>query len=64
VSAAPVNIEINNYSNAKVETAETTGEDGSKRIVMTIRSVVKDMFGDGSLDKTMKVGYGLSRAAS
>ncbi len=64
VSAAPVNIEINNYSSAKVEAAETTNEDGSKRIVMTIRSVVKDMFGDGSMDKTMKVGYGLSRAAA
>jgi hypothetical protein len=47
-----------------VEAAETTNEDGSKRIVMTIRSVVKDMFGDGSMDKTMKVGYGLSRAAA
>jgi phage-related minor tail protein len=64
VSAAPISIEVNNYSNAKVETAEATGEDGSKRIVMTIRNVVKDMFGDGSMDKTMKVGYGLSRSAS
>jgi hypothetical protein len=63
VAAAPVKIEVNNYSSATVETAETTNSDGSKQVVMTIRNTVKDMFGDGSMDKTMRVAYGLSRSA-
>jgi phage-related minor tail protein len=64
VAAAPVSVTVNNYSDVKVSTAESTGDDGSRQISITIQREVKSMFGDGSMDKVMRGSYGLSRQAA
>jgi lambda family phage tail tape measure protein len=57
-------INVINNAGVEVQTAEKTGDDGSKIIDIMIERKVKDMFSSGAMDKQMRVGYGLSRAAS
>jgi phage-related minor tail protein len=57
-------INVINNAGVEVQTAESTGNDGQKVIDIMIEKKVKDMFGSGQMDKTMKVGYGLNRSAA
>jgi phage-related minor tail protein len=64
VEASPTNITIINNAGAEVQTSEVTNSDGSKQIDILIERKVKDMFGSGSMDKSMRSSYGLTRAAT
>jgi len=62
VQASPVTVNINNNAGVEVSASESSNEDGSKNIDIFIEKKVKEMFGSGAMDKTMKAGYGLSRS--
>jgi tape measure domain-containing protein len=64
VEASPTNITIINNAGAEVQASEVTNSDGSKQIDILIERKVKDMFGSGSMDKSMRSSYGLTRAAT
>jgi len=59
------NIVVNNMNSQdnEVSTKETTNEKGQKQIEIFIEKKVKDLFGSGGLDKTMKSAYNLRRSA-
>jgi lambda family phage tail tape measure protein len=61
VEAASTNITIVNNAGADVQATETTNSDGSKQIDIFIERKVKEMFGGGTMDKSMKSSYGLTR---
>jgi tape measure domain-containing protein len=61
VEASPTNITIVNNAGADVQATETTNSDGSKQIDIFIERKVKEMFGTGTMDKSMKSSYGLTR---
>jgi hypothetical protein len=58
------NIVVNNHNaqDNEVSTKETTNEKGQKQIEIFIEKKVKDMFGSGGMDKTMKSAYNLRRS--
>jgi hypothetical protein len=64
VKASPVNVTVNNNMSetASVQVQETNKPDGSKEISVMIERRVKEMFANGSMDKSMRGAYGLSRA--
>jgi hypothetical protein len=49
---------------AVVKAAEVTNNDGSKSIKIMIEREVKELFGTGAMDKSMRSSYGLVRVAS
>jgi DNA-binding HxlR family transcriptional regulator len=51
----------NNASGVEATPVETTNSDGSRVIEITVERMMKDKFSSGSMDKTMKSSYGLSR---
>jgi hypothetical protein len=59
-------ITINNMMSgeAKVTAAETTNRDGSKSIKIMVEREVKELFGSGAMDKSMRASYGLMRVAT
>lgn len=59
------NIVVNNMNSQdnEVSTKETTNEKGQKQIEIFIEKKVKDLFGSGGMDKTMKSAYNLRRSA-
>jgi tape measure domain-containing protein len=57
-------VNVYNSADATVKTAETTNADGSKQIDIMIEKKVKELFGTGAMDKSMRASYGLVRAAS
>jgi tape measure domain-containing protein len=61
VEAAPTNITIINNAGADVQATETTNSDGTKQIDIYVERKVKEMFGGGAMDKSMKTSYGLTR---
>jgi len=64
VAATPSNVQVNVYNedkNTKVETASTTQPDGSVILDIRIAKKVNEMFAGGSMDKTMRSNYGLTR---
>jgi hypothetical protein len=61
--ASPTNIVINNNAQVEVTASESTNMDGMKTIDIMIEKKVKDMFGTGQMDKSMRSSYGLNRAA-
>jgi hypothetical protein len=61
VAASPVNIEVNNYTDTSVQTSSRDNVDMSKTITVEIRRQVKQALTDGSMDRTMRSAYGLSR---
>ena len=64
VAATPSNVQVNVYNedkDAKVETAATTSPDGSVILDIRIAKKVNEMFAGGSMDKTMRSQYGLTR---
>ena len=58
---AKVNVVINNNSRAQVEAAETTGQDGSKQIEVTIRDVVRSQILEGGFDRQFRGAFGMVR---
>lgn len=61
-SGTVININNNNAKENEVTTKETTNDKGQKQIEIFIEKKVKDMFGSGGMDKTMKASYGLRRS--
>jgi hypothetical protein len=66
IQQAPTQITINNTMSgeAVVKAAEVTNNDGSKSIKIMIEREVKELFGTGAMDKSMRSSYGLVRVAS
>ena len=62
VGASPVNIEIINQAGVEVSASSTDNEDGSRNIQVMIVKQMKDAFGNGTMDKTMRSAYGLNRS--
>lgn len=58
---APVNIQVINNSNASVSSQETTGPDGSRQIKFMIQGAVQEAISNGSLDRSMRSSYGVTR---
>ena len=54
-----VNVKNENKDN-KVEVKESQRQDGSKQIDIMIKRQVSQMFGDGTMDKTMARRFGMS----
>ena len=63
-SAGPTTVNVYNNAGTEVKTSETTNSDGSKPIDILIEKKVKDLFGSGSMDKSMRASYGLVRSAA
>jgi hypothetical protein len=65
-ASQPMNVVINNTvsNDTKVSVAETTNADGNKQLTVMIEKQVKELFGTGAMDKSMRASYGLVRAAS
>lgn len=63
VKASPVNVTVNNNisETAEVKVQETNKADGTKEIAILIEKRVKELFATGSMDRTMRGAYGLSR---
>ena len=61
VGASPVNVQVNNYTDAEVKTSEATNVDGQRMIKIEIRRQVREALADGSMDRTMRTSYGVSR---
>jgi lambda family phage tail tape measure protein len=57
-------VNVYNSADATVKTSETTNADGSKQIDIMIERKVKELFGSGSMDKSMRASYGLVRSAA
>jgi hypothetical protein len=55
---------VYNSADVTVKTAETTNQDGTKQIDIMIEKKVKELFGTGAMDKSMRASYGLVRAAT
>jgi tape measure domain-containing protein len=64
VSSAPTTVNIYNNAAVEVTATENTNADGMKSVDILIEKKVKDMFGTGQMDKSMKSAYGLNRAAA
>jgi phage-related minor tail protein len=54
-------ININNYSNAKIETQETEASNGDKTIDVMISEAVKREIKRGGFDSANRSSYGLTR---
>lgn len=54
-------VNVFNEAGGKAETRERRGPDGQRIIDVMIRSTVRNMFGDGSLDNAMQQNYRLTR---
>lgn len=61
VAASPVTVNVVNHADANVTTASRDNTDGSRQIDIYIEQKVKKMMNDGSMDKTMRSTYGVSR---
>lgn len=61
ITAPPVTVNIHNNAPVEVSQQNTTGADGSRQIEVFIEQKVKGMFNNGSMDRTMRQGYGLTR---
>jgi hypothetical protein len=61
VAASPTIINITNNTPSTVSTSESTNSDGTKVIDVLIAQKVKTLLTNGSMDRTMRSAYGLSR---
>ena len=64
VAASPVTVNVINNADAKVTTQTADNADGSKQIDIYIERKVKDMMASGSMDRTMRSSFGLTRQPS
>jgi hypothetical protein len=65
IQQSPMQVTINNTMSgeAVVKTAEVTNSDGTKSLQVMIERQVKELFGTGAMDKSMRASYGLVRSA-
>lgn len=58
-----MNVTVNNNASEVVEVkpAEVTNSDGSKSLEIFVERIIKDRFSTGTMDKTMKSSFGLTR---
>ncbi|SCK48995.1 Phage-related minor tail protein [Variovorax sp. HW608] len=61
VAASPVTVNIHNNAAVDVSTQNKDNADGSRQIEVYVEQKVKTMFANGSMDRTMRQGYGLTR---
>jgi len=61
VKASPVNINVINNTNSQVDVASSESQDGTRTIDVLITQKVREAFGNGTMDSTMRAAYGLSR---
>lgn len=61
VSASPVTVNVINKTDATVSTSTKDNEDGTRQIDIYVERKVKELMSNGSMDKTMRSTYGLSR---
>jgi len=61
VAASPVTINVQNYTEATVSQRTTDNADGSRVVDMLIERKVRALMTDGSLDRTMRASYGVTR---
>ena len=52
-------VEVNNYSQEKVQTQETTDENGQKKLQIMIGSAINSHITSGKADKALSARYGL-----
>jgi tape measure domain-containing protein len=64
VAVPETTVNVYNSADVTVKTAETTNQDGTKQIDIMIEKKVKELFGTGAMDKSMRASYGLVRAAT
>jgi tape measure domain-containing protein len=64
MGASETIVNVYNSADATVKTSETTNSDGSKTIDIMIEKKVKELFGTGAMDKSMRASYGLVRSAA
>jgi hypothetical protein len=64
VSGGGVNVTVVNNAPVEVSTESSTSSDGMTQLTILIEKKVKDMVSTGSLDKTMRSNYGLTRQAA
>lgn len=64
VQASPVNMTINNYTDNQVQVTESNRSDGTKDVEITILRTMKTAMADGSLDRSFRDNYNVSRAGS
>jgi len=64
VKASPVNINVINNSDTQVDVSSSETKDGGKTIDIMITQKIKEAFGNGTMDKSMRMNYGLSRRGS
>jgi hypothetical protein len=64
VAVPETTVNVYNSADVTVKTAETTNQDGTKQIDIMIEKKVKELFGTGAMDKSMRSSYGLVRVAS
>jgi tape measure domain-containing protein len=62
VQASPVNVAINNYTDDQVQVTESNRSDGTRDLNITIIRAVKGALTDGSLDRSLRDNFNLSRA--
>ncbi len=61
VAASGVVVNVHNTTPSEVSTTSKDNTDGSKQIDIYVRNTVKQMMNDGSMDRTMRSSYGVSR---
>ncbi len=61
VKGSGVIVNIINNAGVEVQQSETTGSDGQRVMNLVIAQKVKEMFANGTMDKSMRQSYGVSR---
>jgi len=61
VASSGVVVNVHNTNGSEIATASKDNTDGSKQIDIYVRNTVKAMMNDGSMDRTMRSTYGVSR---
>lgn len=64
VGATPVTVNIINNSGAEVTKTESQGPNGERILEVLIASKTREIFANGTMDKTMRQVYGLNRRGS
>jgi lambda family phage tail tape measure protein len=60
-TVTPVVVNINNNANVDVTQSDRVGPNGERVIELLIQAKVRDALTNGSMDKTMKTAYGITR---
>jgi hypothetical protein len=61
ISASPVTVNVHNNTPAEVTTSTRDNADGQRVIDILVTQKVKQMMNDGTMDRTMRSAYGVTR---